>query len=164
MSRTCGHFWDRRADEDAFFFVDNRLRYRRPDLGRFWSEGERDLAKLLGAVGAAIEPSDNVSGDRMWCRSAYARALESGAASVRALDVSARMLTLAQRHNRGLDNVEWVLGDGRRSPRSPPISVDACVSHVVFQHIPDPEITLVLRPRDGTGVSHGRLGGISDLQ
>ena len=32
-------FWDRRAREDAFYFVDNRLWYRDPDLEGFWAGG-----------------------------------------------------------------------------------------------------------------------------
>lgn len=52
------------------------------------------------------------------------------------------------------DNVEYLLGDGESFRGIEDASADACVSHVVFQHIPDPEITLayvreigrVLRP------------------
>ena len=33
-------FWDARAREDAFYFVDNTLNYRAPDLERFWAGGE----------------------------------------------------------------------------------------------------------------------------
>ncbi len=51
-------FWDRRADEDAFFFVDNLLSYRDPDLEQFWADGERDLDRLLTARGAVVRPGD----------------------------------------------------------------------------------------------------------
>lgn len=146
-------FWDRRADEDAFFFVDNRLDYGRPDLDRFWAEGERDLDALLAAVGATVEPADAVL--EIGCGvGRLTRGLAARAASVRALDVSARMLDLAREHNPELDNVEWILGDGTTLAPVESATVDACVSHVVFQHIPDPAITLgyvveigrVLRP------------------
>ena len=33
-------FWDARAREDAFFFVDDRLDYGSPDEERFWTGGE----------------------------------------------------------------------------------------------------------------------------
>jgi SAM-dependent methyltransferase len=146
-------FWDRRAEEDAFFFVDNRMRYRDPDLERFWAEGERDLDELLRALGVAVCPGDRVleigSGVGR-----LTRVLSARATSVQALDVSERMLELARQHNGMLDNVEWVLGDGSTLAGVDSQSADACVSHVVFQHIPDPEITLsyvreigrVLRP------------------
>jgi SAM-dependent methyltransferase len=73
---------------------------------------------------------------------------------VRALDVSERMLDLAREHNGSLANVEWLLGDGASLAGVETASADACVSHVVFQHVPDPNITLayvremgrVLRP------------------
>jgi SAM-dependent methyltransferase len=153
MSQDMRTFWDERAEEDAFFFVDNRLQYRHPDLDLFWAEGERDLELLLGAVGARVNSSDEVL--EIGCGvGRLTRALSARAASVVALDVSERMLELAQRHNGELENVRWVLGDGATLAAVGSASVDACVSHVVFQHIPDPSITLgyvreigrVLRP------------------
>jgi SAM-dependent methyltransferase len=82
------------------------------------------------------------------------RVLAERAATVRALDVSARMLELAREHNPRLDNVQWVLGDGESLAGIETASADVCHSDVVFQHIPDPEVTLgyvaeigrVLRP------------------
>lgn len=136
-----GRFWDSRAQEDAFFFVDNRLQYRQPDLERFWAGGVEDLRRLLDAVGARIAPTHQVL--EIGCGvGRLTRALSAQAATVRALDVSERMLELARRHNAGLPNVEWLLGDGATLALVESASVDACVSHVVFQHIPDPEITL----------------------
>jgi SAM-dependent methyltransferase len=154
MQRDMGAFWDRRAEEDAFFFVDNRLSYRDPDLDRFWSEGERDLDLLLAAVGAQVEPTDTVL--EIGCGvGRLTRVLSARAAAVKALDVSSRMLELAQEHHPHLSNVDWVLGDGASLSSVETGSIDACISHVVFQHIPDPAITLgyvveigrVLRPR-----------------
>jgi SAM-dependent methyltransferase len=153
MKAEMGSFWDQRADEDAFFFVDNRLDYGNPDLPRFWADGERDLDLLLAALGARVEPTDAVL--EIGCGvGRLTRGLAARAASVRALDVSARMLELARRHNPQLDNVEWILGDGTTLGPIESSSVDGCASHVVFQHIPDPAITLgyireigrVLRP------------------
>jgi SAM-dependent methyltransferase len=147
-------FWDQRADEDAFFFVDNRLQYRAPDLERFWSEGQRDLDHLLGALQAELYDRDHVL--EIGCGvGRLTRVLAERAASVTALDVSPRMLELAREHNGNFTNVKWLLGDGATLSGVPSASVDCCVSHVVFQHIPDPEITLsyvremgrVLRPR-----------------
>ena len=43
-------FWDERAREDAFFFVDDRLTYRHPDLDSFWRGGEEALDGLLGRL------------------------------------------------------------------------------------------------------------------
>lgn len=134
-------FWDQRAEEDAFFFVDNRMAYRDPDQERFWTDGEKDLDRLLGALGASVDPTDDVV--EIGCGvGRLTRVLAMRGASVRALDVSERMLELAKQYNQALGNVEWILGDGSTLSGISSESADACVSHVVFQHIPDPEITL----------------------
>jgi ubiquinone/menaquinone biosynthesis C-methylase UbiE len=73
---------------------------------------------------------------------------------VKALDISEDMLRLAQEHNPELHNVEWIHGQGDSLRGVDDASADSLVSHVVFQHIPDPAITLayvtdmgrVLRP------------------
>jgi SAM-dependent methyltransferase len=52
------------------------------------------------------------------------------------------MLALAREHNAALSNVEWVHGDGASLAPIADASVDGCFSHVVFQHIPEAEITL----------------------
>jgi SAM-dependent methyltransferase len=146
-------FWDRRAREDAFHFVDSRLPYRHPDQERFWSEGEKDLATLLDLAGVAVEPGARVL--EIGCGlGRLTRGLSARARDVVALDVSAEMLARAERLNAELENVTWLLGDGTTLAGVADASVDACVSHVVFQHIPDPGVTLgyvaemgrVLRP------------------
>jgi SAM-dependent methyltransferase len=134
-------FWDRRASENAFFFVDNRVDYRDPDLRRFWIEGEQDLDRLLGALGVSIVADQRVL--EIGCGiGRLTRALAARSGSVQALDVSPAMLEIARRQNPDLKGVEWILGDGATLEPIPSVSVDACVSHVVFQHIPDPAITL----------------------
>lgn len=145
-------FWDSRAREDPFFFVDNRQRYGHPDQDAFWAQGERDLDRLLSAVGASLQPDDDVV--EIGCGiGRLTRVLAQRARAVRALDVSPQMLGLAREHVPA-DNVQWLLGDGVSITGVPDGSASACVSHVVFQHIPDPAITLgyvaemgsVLRP------------------
>lgn len=146
-------YWDERAGEDALYFVDTRQRYGDPDPERFWEAGERDLDALLAAVGAELLPDERVV--EVGCGvGRLTRSLARRVRSVIALDVSEAMLARAQAENAGLGNVEWVLGDGRSLAGVPDASADACVSWVVFQHVPDPAITLgyvremgrVLRP------------------
>jgi SAM-dependent methyltransferase len=146
-------FWDRRAAESPFFFVDSRVDYHRPDLERFWAEGERDLDRLLAALGVAVLPTDRVL--EIGCGvGRLTRVLATRGASVCALDVSERMLAIARSLHPELENVEWILGDGSTLAGMGSDTVDVCVSHVTFQHIPDPAITLgyvremgrVLRP------------------
>jgi SAM-dependent methyltransferase len=150
-------FWDARAEENPMYYIDNTLDYRRPSAEDFWAHGAAELDRLLGAVGARIEPSDEVV--EIGCGiGRMTRAVAAGAASVRAVDVSPRMLERARAlGGDGGDGgeVEWILGDGATLGPIGDASADVCLSHVVFQHIPDPEITLgylreigrVLRPR-----------------
>lgn len=146
-------FWDARADEDAFYFIDNRLAYGHPDLERFWASGPKDLQTVLDSVGARIDAADTVA--EIGCGvGRLTRPIAARARRVHAFDVSARMIELAREHNPQLDNVEWIVGDGTSLLPLADASVDACFSHVVFQHIPDPGVTLgyvremgrVLRP------------------
>jgi SAM-dependent methyltransferase len=146
-------FWDERAREDPWYFVDNRLAYGDPDVEAFWEGGERDLDTILGALGVAVEPGSVVV-DVGCGLGRLSRALAGRAASVRAIDVSGEMLAQARAHNAHLENVEWLHGDGTSLRPIEDACADALVSHVVFQHIPDPAVTLgyvaemgrVLRP------------------
>jgi len=146
-------FWDERAREDALHFVDNRLSYGAPDEERFWAEGTRDLETLLTVADVDIRPDDGVL--EIGCGvGRLTRGLATLARDVIALDVSGEMLAKARHYNPGLMNVRWLQGDGVSLTGVESASVDVCISHVVFQHIPDPRVTLryvnemgrVLRP------------------
>jgi SAM-dependent methyltransferase len=146
-------YWDDRAREDPFHFVDTRQTYKQTDEGRFWSEGARDLDTFLGVLGLVVEPGHRVLD--MGCGvGRLTRVLAVRAAAVTALDVSAEMLAQAKGLNASLTNVDWVLGDGSSLTGVDDASHDLVVSHVVLQHIPDPQIQLgyvaefgrVLRP------------------
>ena len=146
-------FWDDRAREDAFHFVDSRLPYRGGDDERFWNGGEEVVTQMLEVLGVEVEPTDVVV-DIGCGIGRLTRALAARASEVLALDVSGEMLTRARQLNGHLDNVRWLHGDGTTLAPVADSSVDACFSHVVFNHIPDPAITLgyvremgrVLRP------------------
>jgi SAM-dependent methyltransferase len=134
-------FWDARAREDAFHFVDTREPYREADPERFWREGERDLDTLLMALGLAVRQDDVVL-DLGCGIGRLTRVLARRAAHVVALDVSPEMLRRAQELNAALNNVTWMLGDGETLTGIDDASLDGAVSHVVFQHIPAARITL----------------------
>jgi SAM-dependent methyltransferase len=146
-------FWDARARENALFFVDNTLDYDHPDAERFWRDGEIALARLLGVLGIELTGREDVV--EIGCGvGRITRALAARARSVAALDVSAEMLARARQHCGDQTNVRWIQGDGVSLAELAPGSADACVSHVTFQHVPEPGITLgyvremgrVLRP------------------
>lgn len=146
-------FWDARARENANYFVDNRLDYNAGDEAAFWREGEAALDRMLDSVGAVIAATDVVldvgCGVGRLTRVAAARA-----AHVHGIDVSAEMLARARENLAESPNVTLHLGDGTSLAPIAGASVDAVVSLVVFQHIPDPTVTLgyvrdigrVLRP------------------
>lgn len=134
-------FWDERADENAMYFVDNRLDYQHTDADRFWELGVEDVDRILSLLGVQIEPSDRVV--EIGCGvGRLTRPLSARASDVRALDVSERMLALAKEHNAALENVTWVHGDGASLAGIDSGSATVCFSHVVFQRIEDPAITL----------------------
>jgi SAM-dependent methyltransferase len=146
-------FWDRRARENPWFFISNTLDYSDPDLDRFWASGEEDLDSLLATLDAALAPADHVV--EVGCGAGrMTRAIARRVARVTAVDVSPRMLEIAREENPELADVEWVLGDGSTLRGIPDASADVCLSHIVFQHLPDPGLTLgyvremgrVLRP------------------
>jgi SAM-dependent methyltransferase len=134
-------FWDARAKENAFYFIDNRLRYHAPDVDRFWAEGKRDLEHVLNALDLEID-STMVVVDIGCGVGRLTRPLSARAARVLGIDVSEEMLARARELNRDLDNVQWLRGDGTSLSPIRDSSVDACISHVVFQHIPDPAVIL----------------------
>ena len=146
-------FWDARAREDPFYFVDNRRPYRSGKSEGFWEDGERDLDRMLALLGLRLSSSD-VAVDIGCGVGRLTRVIARRAAFVHAIDVSPEMVERARARNPDLDGVEWIVGDGVSLRPLGDASVDACVSHVVFQHLPDPLLTLgyvaeigrVLRP------------------
>jgi SAM-dependent methyltransferase len=151
-------FWDQRARENAYFFIDNRLAYRGSNSEQFWASGEQDLEALLSVLGAEIQADDEVL--EIGCGiGRMTRPIAARAKRVLALDVSAEMLERARDENPELRNVTWIHGDGTSLGEIVDGSVDACVSHVVLQHIPDPGVILnyvtemgrVLRPAGWAG-------------
>lgn len=134
-------FWDERAREDAYFFVDNRRAYRDPELDSFWTEGRQDLDRILEMFDVEIRATDTMV-DIGCGVGRLTRPLAARAERVYAIDISAEMLARAREHHAHMTNVEWLQGDGSSLRPIPDSSADACVSHVVFQHIPDPRVTL----------------------
>ncbi len=153
-------FWDARARENAEFFVDNRLDYNAGSDEAFWRDGEADLVRVLDVVGGAVGAGDTVL-DIGCGVGRLTRALAARAAHVHGIDVSAEMLTRARANLAGAPNVTLHQGDGSSLAPIADTSVDGVVSLVVFQHIPDPAVTLgyvreigrVLRP-GGWAVFH----------
>jgi ubiquinone/menaquinone biosynthesis C-methylase UbiE len=132
-------FWDERAKENALFFVDDRVDYRDPDVEEFFKQGEVDLDNLLAILGVEVLPTDTVV--EIGCGvGRLTRVLTARAERVVALDVSSEMLSRAAANLEAFENVELIHGDGTSLAGVADDSADACVSHVVFQHVPEPAI------------------------
>ena len=152
-------YWNARAREDAFYFVDSRQAYRSPDPERFWT-GEEAVDLLLGGLGVQLAGTE-VALEIGCGLGRITRILSARAKCVVALDISEEMLARAREYNADLDNVEWLLGDGVSLTGVPDGSVDACVSVVVLQHMPDPSLTLGYVREVGRAL---RPGGWAALQ
>ena len=141
MRSSSERFWDERAREHALFFVDNTVAYRDPDVERFWASGEEVVHGILDELGVAVGGEDSLV--EIGCGvGRLTRPLAARAGHVTAIDVSAEMLRRARELNPGLRKVTWLHGDGRSLAGVEDASADGCFSHVVFQHLPDPELTL----------------------
>ncbi|MGI8845043.1 MAG: methyltransferase domain-containing protein [Thermoleophilaceae bacterium] len=139
--REMAEFWNERAKENALYFIDNTLAYSDSDEATFWANGERELDVLLEAVGIELHITDRVL--EIGCGvGRMTRAIAARAGSVTGLDASSEMLAGARERNGHIPNVDWRHGDGETLSAIPDASVTACLSHVVFQHIPDPQTTL----------------------
>ncbi|MGE4428831.1 MAG: class I SAM-dependent methyltransferase [Solirubrobacteraceae bacterium] len=144
--RHMADFWDARARENAEYYVDNRLDYRRGDYGPddpddFWTKGAQSIDTLLAETRApAIGPDDTVL-DIGCGVGRLVRAVAGRPGETIGLDVSAEMLRRARENLVGHERVRWVHGDGTSLRPIDDGSVDVVLSLVVFQHIPDPEVT-----------------------
>jgi len=147
-------FWDARARENANYFVDNRLDYNAGDEAQLWRDGEADLLRMLASVGARLEPRDTVL-DVGCGVGRLTRALAGRVAHVHGIDVSAEMLARARANLAGVANVTLHQGDGTGLAPIADASMDAVVSLVVFQHIPDPAVTLGYVREIGRVLSQG---------
>ena len=133
-------YWDRAARTDPFHFVDSRELLGAPDVEAFWQGGDDVIDRLFGELDLGLTGHEHVV--EIGCGiGRLTRVLARRAASVHAVDVSEEMLTRAREYNSELDNVSWVHGDGRSLAPLDDRAFDACVSFVVFQHLPSPELT-----------------------
>src|SRR3954451_17630061 len=134
-------FWDERAREDAAYYVDNVDEYGQIDMGRFWRSGTRVVDEILSRSGVALEADDEVVEIGAGL-GRLTRVLAERTRHVWAFDISSEMLRQARELNPQLENVEWIHGDGATLQPVEDGAAGACFSFVVFQHVPDPAITL----------------------
>lgn len=134
-------FWDERAREDAPYYVDNLLDYGQADMEKFWKGGERVVEQILLRLGVQLKADDDVVEVGAGL-GRLTRVLAAQARRVWAFDISSEMLRQGRELNEQLGNVEWVHGDGTTLQPVADGAASVCFSFVVFQHVPDPAITL----------------------
>jgi ubiquinone/menaquinone biosynthesis C-methylase UbiE len=133
-------FWDQRARENAMWYIHSELDYRHPDPTEFWRSGARTLALTLDLFGVGLEREQRVL--EIGCGvGRMTRAMAPQVRAVVGLDVAPEMIERGRLELADLENVELVVGNGRDLSQFGTASFDVCYSFIVFQHIPDPEIT-----------------------
>jgi len=160
-------FWDERARENAMYFIHSELDYRSTDEAEFWASGDVSLEKTLAPFGLEIRPTDDVV--EIGCGiGRLTRPIARRARSVVGIDVSGEMIARARQALADLANVELLVGSGSDLLSLADGVADVVYSFIVFQHIPDPEITCayikeigrVLRPGGWTVFQVSDVPGI----
>lgn len=133
-------YWNERAQEDPFHYVDNREVLGAPNQESFWAAGEQVIDQLFEDLDISLRGDEKVL--ELGCGiGRLTRAIAHRVASVDALDVSEVMLSHAREYNPELQNVQWIHCDGATLAPLADASFDAFISFVVFQHLPDPNLT-----------------------
>jgi ubiquinone/menaquinone biosynthesis C-methylase UbiE len=138
--RTMRDFWDAKARENPMYYISSYRPYDQQDEGEFWGWGEKLTDRYLAESGIPFTGRERVL--EIGCGiGRMTRALASRFASVVATDVSDEMIQQARKHLASCPNVEVKLGSGEDLAGFPDGSFDLVFSYLVFQHIPDPEVT-----------------------
>ncbi|HYM82300.1 MAG TPA: class I SAM-dependent methyltransferase [Candidatus Limnocylindria bacterium] len=138
--RTMRDFWDAKARENAMYYISSYRPYDRQDADEFWGWGEKLTERYLAESGIPFTGRERVL--EIGCGiGRMTRALAARFAAVVATDVSEEMVRQAREHLSGRPNVEVRIGSGVDLAEFPDASFDFVFSYLVFQHIPDPEVT-----------------------
>jgi SAM-dependent methyltransferase len=128
------------ARENAMWYIHSVLDFGHPDEDEFWRSGADNLTATLAPFGVGFDGSERVL--EIGCGiGRITRALAARASSVVGIDVSAEMVERGREALAGVDNLELVVGNGRDLSQFPDGAFDAVYSFIVFQHIPDPDVT-----------------------
>ena len=133
-------FWDAKARENAMYFIHNQLEYTDVDEEEFWRSGQENLDRTLAPFGVTVGSGDEIL--EIGCGiGRMTRALAARGRHVTGVDVSVEMIEQGRAALADLDNVELHVGNGRDLSEIADASIDVVYSFIVFQHIPDPEVT-----------------------
>jgi len=159
--------WDRRAREDARYYVAFGRREQSPE--EFFATATGVLHALRAEYRRFASPASSLHALEIGCGPGRLLVpLSRDFASVTGVDVSAEMIELARANLRGLSNARAELVSGSDLAQFPDASFDFVCSYAVFQHIPSRDVVLgylrearrVLRPG---GILKCQLNGLPDL-
>ena len=146
-------FWDAKGRENAMFYVSSYRAYGDQDPAEFWKWGHILADRYLGESGLVFT-GDEVALDLGCGIGRFTAPFAERFRHVHAVDVAPSMIEQARGHLAGRDNVTFHLGSGADLAMLEDGSIDFAWSYIMFQHIPDPAVTLnylrelgrVLRP------------------
>lgn len=143
QSRRMADFWDARAREDAAYFIkcDIASHAGASDITAFFASGEEGVRRRLQEMG--YQPTGRERLLEIGCgMGRMTRAFARSFGTVYGIDVSPEMIARAQTYLADCQNVHLSVGNGVDLAGFADESIDLVFSTLVFQHIPDPAITL----------------------
>lgn len=164
--------WNKRAQVDAFYYVETAL--WEGNIDAFFDVGEQRAQELIDPViNQTPLPKKNLSALEVGCGvGRFSRALAKRFSNVCAVDVSEEMVNLARKFNPSdqYPNLQFNTTDGNSISCLPVGCIDFAFSYEVFQHMPSVEVILnnlrdirrVLRP-EGIAFIHLRTEPISSV-
>jgi len=133
-------FWDQKARENPMYYISSYRPYDQQDQDEFWSWGEKLTERYLEESGIAFTGEERVL--EIGCGiGRMTRALGKRFREVVAIDVSDEMVRQAGEHLAEMPNVTVRLGTGVDLAGLDDNAFDFVFSYLVFQHIPEAEVT-----------------------
>jgi len=146
-------FWDQKARENAMYYISSYRAYDEQDPAEFWKWGGILAEQFLTESGLQFTGQESVL--EIGCGvGRMTRYFAGRFRHVTGLDVSEEMIRQARENLETCPNVRLDVGNGVDLSAYPDASFDFVFSYIVFQHIPDVNVTLtyvreagrVLRP------------------
>ncbi len=134
-------FWDEKARENATYYISSYRPYDQQDPEEFWKWGAILAEKFLLESGLALSGDEAVL--EIGCGiGRMTRYFAGRFHHVTGIDVSPEMIRQARENLAGCANVGLEVCNGRDLGGLSDGSFDLVFSYIVFQHIPDPTVTL----------------------
>lgn len=133
-------FWDEKAKENAMYYISSFRPYDDQDPEEFWRWGEILTERFLGESGIRFTGRERVL--EIGCGiGRMTAALARRFRDVHGIDVSEEMVRRAHDALAGTPNIRVSAANGVDLADFGDATFDLVFSYLVFQHIPDPEIT-----------------------